>query len=449
MIHYRVSALQSRNIQLPLLEFVRLVARRIAQLRLAQTAASLASLSLLALVPVLSMGFWVLALSPSFGRLRDVFLKLLEQLMLPTVSSTVVKYLNQFATRGADLPIVGILGFLLTAILALSTVEKTIHLIWQVPNRRSWWRRLWLYGVILAGGPLLIATGFALTVGLGSPLVEFFIQSLTNTRQERRELSSALNFIWPFALSCFALTWAYRMVPSVPVRWLAALLGGFVSTVLISVLKIALSWYFTAFPSFKTVYGTLATLPILLLWLNAMWLIILVGAIVVASIEGFQEHRIARRWLPVSLNKAGMDKLSSSKVMSAQELFDVAVSIRAELLGNPQLKQTSGGTFNEGQLALQPDRWIAWRDLKSIRSLHPVTAKHILGFLVEGQFIQVGRVPGSAFDAPIQWTFGSESVSVDSLALRWSSVKQSNDDLASVHINEIAALKEFVWNGKA
>jgi YihY family inner membrane protein len=440
MIHYRVSALQSRNIQLPLLEFVRLVARRLAQLRLAQTAASLASLSLLALVPVLSMGFWVLALSPSFGRLRDVFLKLLEQLMLPTVSSTVVKYLNQFATRGADLPIVGILGFLLTAIIALSTVEKTIHLIWQVPNRRSWWRRLWLYGVILAGGPLLVATGFALTVGLGSPLVEFFIQSLTNTRQERRELSSVLNFIWPFALSCFALTWAYRMVPSVPVRWLAALLGGFVSTVLISVLKIALSWYFTAFPSFKTVYGTLATLPILLLWLNAMWLIILVGAIVVASIEGFQEHRIARRWLPISLTNTAMGKSSSSKVMSAQELFDIAMAIRQELLGGTQSMQTP----NES-----PDRWLSWRDLKAIRSLHPITAKHVLGFLVQGQFVQIGRLPGSAFEAPIQWAFGSEPVSVESMAIRWNLKAQLPHDVVSLRREEIAALKEYVWRGNA
>jgi YihY family inner membrane protein len=416
----------ARLIQLPLLEFVRLVARRIAQLRLAQTAASLASLSLLALVPVLSMGFWVLALSPSFGRLRDVFLKLIEQFMLPTVSTTVVKYLNQFATRGADLPIVGVLGFLVTAVIALSTVEKTIHLIWQVPNRRSWGRRLWLYAFILAGGPLLLATGFALTVGLGAPLVEFFIQSLTNTRQERRELSSVLNLIWPFVLSCFALTWAYRMVPSVPVRWLAALLGGFVSTVSLSFLKIALTWYFTAFPSFKTVYGTLATLPILLLWLNAMWLVILVGAIVVASIEGFEEERIARRWLPVNMGKGLV-----GRVMSAQELYTLALGLRMELLDPIGLAKLE---------ALKTDRWCEWKSLKSLRSLHPTTAWTVLEFLKKGQFVQIGTPPGMQFGTSLRYT--------ESLLIRWNTFSKTSIAINEpMQPDETIALQEFIWNG--
>lgn len=419
-------ALYARLIQLPLLEFVRLVARRIAQLRLAQTAASLASLSLLALVPVLSMGFWVLALSPSFGRLRDVFLKLIEQFMLPTVSTTVVKYLNQFATRGADLPIVGVLGFLVTAVIALSTVEKTIHLIWQVPNRRSWWRRLWLYAFILAGGPLLLATGFALTVGLGAPLVEFLIQSLTNTRQERRELSSVLNLIWPFVLSCFALTWAYRMVPSVPVRWLAALLGGFISTVLLSFLKIALTWYFIAFPSFKTVYGTLATLPILLLWLNAMWLVILIGAIVVASIEGFEEERIGRRWLPVNMGKGLV-----GRVMSAQELYAIALGLRAELLDPIELAKLE---------ALTKDRWFECTSLKSLRALHPTTAWTVLEFLKSGQFVQIGTFPGMQFSTSLRYA--------DPLLIRWNtSSKTSTAINEPMQQNETTALREFVWNG--
>jgi YihY family inner membrane protein len=433
-----MSALDARLIQLPLLDFVRLVARRIAQLRLAQTAASLASLSLLALVPVLSLGFWVLALSPSFGRLRDVFLKLIEQFMLPTVSTTVVKYLNQFATRGADLPIVGVLGFLVTAVIALSTVEKTIHLIWQVPNRRSWWRRLWLYAFILAGGPLLFATGFALTVGLGAPLVEFLIESLTNTRQERRELSSILNVVWPFILSCAALTWAYRMVPSVPVRWLAALLGGFVSTVLLSVLKIALTWYFTAFPSFKTVYGTLATLPILLLWLNAMWLVILIGAIVVASIEGFEEERIVRRWLPINIGSALV-----GKVMSAQELYSIALALRAELIASKELVASDD---------IEQDHWVQWKSLKSMKSLHPATARTLLEFLHTGQFVQIGRPPGSQFGKPLDAT--------QSLLVRWNTLGKSisvADEVAASGENrgetsgeageEDSALHDYIWHG--
>ncbi len=410
-----------------MLDYVRLVARRIAQLRLAQTAASLASLTLLALVPMLSMGFWVLALSPSFGRLRDVFLRLLEQFMLPTVSSTVVKYLNQFATRGAELPVVGVLGFLITAVIALSTVEKTIHLIWQQPNRRSWWRRLFLYLVILAGGPLLIATGFALTVGLGSPLVDWVIQALTDTRQERRELGSFLNLLWPFSLSWLALTWAYRMVPSVPVRWLAALLGGFICTILLSVLKIALAWYFTAFPSFKTVYGTLATLPILILWLNAMWLVILIGAIIVASIEGFHDDRISRRWLPISGQGSQF-----SKVFSGSELFDLALALRDELL---RLSAGLHESNHEPVSTAARRNWHLLVHLNALKTVNSTTALYLVEFLNQGRFLQMGVTPGLPFNQVRTGT--------DGLLIRWN-----RDSAPAEKAQELQQLRDFIWNGQ-
>jgi hypothetical protein len=249
---------------------------------------------------------------------------------------------------------------------------------------------------------------------------------MTNTRQERRELSSMLNVLWPFLLSCFALTWAYRMVPSVPVRWVAALLGGFVSTILLSVLKIALAWYFTAFPSFKTVYGTLATLPILLLWLNAMWLVILIGAIVVASIEGFQDERIARRWLPVNMGNS-----STGKVMSAQELYTIAIALKAELLDPLELTKLA---------QLKKDRWFESRSLKTLRSLHPTTARIVLDFLSAGQFLQLGRPPGTPFAETLAYT--------DSLLIRWNtSPNEAGEFQVPDESKQTAALRAYIWNG--
>jgi hypothetical protein len=49
-----------------------------------------------------------------------------------------------------------------------------------------------------------------------------------------------------------------------------------------------LAWYLNAVPSFSTVYGAFATLPILLLWIYLVWVIVLLGAVIAAYAPSLQ-----------------------------------------------------------------------------------------------------------------------------------------------------------------
>ncbi|WP_301100449.1 YhjD/YihY/BrkB family envelope integrity protein [Propionivibrio sp.] len=46
--------------------------------------------------------------------------------------------------------------------------------------------------------------------------------------------------------------------------------------------------YLARFPSFTLIYGTFATVPIFLLWLYLSWAVVLLGALVAATLPEFR-----------------------------------------------------------------------------------------------------------------------------------------------------------------
>lgn len=53
----------------------------------------------------------------------------------------------------------------------------------------------------------------------------------------------------------------------------------------------AFELYLSNFPSYTAVYGAFATLPLFLLWLYLSWAVVLVGALVAATLREFRTLR--------------------------------------------------------------------------------------------------------------------------------------------------------------
>lgn len=53
-------------------------------------------------------------------------------------------------------------------------------------------------------------------------------------------------------------------------------------------MKEGFAFYITRFPTYQTVYGTFATIPIFLLWLYLSWLMVLLGAVIAASLSSWR-----------------------------------------------------------------------------------------------------------------------------------------------------------------
>jgi len=260
-----------------LLRLARAMTRQARQLQLPQTAASLAFLSLLAIVPMFSIVFAVTTASPAFGRLRQALQKfLLSNLFPPAISETVIGYLNQFAAKASELSLVGTVAFLLTAFAALVTVERTLNRIWGADRPRPLANRLTLYWMMLTLGPLLLGAYLA---GYG------MVASAWLRGAELREVRSAWFVVLPWITTVGGLTLLYRLLPSALVRWREGFAGALLGALLFELLRGLLGWYVARLSTYTVVYGAFSALPVFLLWLSLWWMALLAGALLAANLR--------------------------------------------------------------------------------------------------------------------------------------------------------------------
>lgn len=250
--------------------------RRGARLQLPQTAANLSLLSLLALVPMVTITVSLLGALPVFARFRGAVLSFLAtNFLMPSFSDTLVSHLNEFSAKAAELSALGALVFFATAFTALITIDRTLNRIWATPNPRRLTRRLTTYWTFLTIGPLLLAASIAVN---GVIVSDLFVQVRLPA------VERAWFLVLPWLITVVGLALLYRLVPNAPVRWSEALVGALVAAVVLELLKRGLAFQVAKLPTYTIVYGTFAALPLFLIWLYLLWLTVLSGALLAASL---------------------------------------------------------------------------------------------------------------------------------------------------------------------
>jgi len=252
------------------------MARQAGDLRLQQAASSLTLLTLLAVVPMAALALAALSALPAFQPLREQFERLLaEQLFLPSISETVVRYVNEFVVAAEQLSALGTVLFLATALTAMLTVDRTLNQIWRTPRPRPLLQRIALYWAMLTLGPVAIGGAVALQ---GQVAARFGAGNL---------LVQASASVLPPLLSVAVLVLLYRLAPSERVRWRDACAGAALGALLLLALKSLLGASLGAFSTITVVYGAFAALPLFLSWLFAVWLSVLVGALFAANLPSW------------------------------------------------------------------------------------------------------------------------------------------------------------------
>jgi membrane protein len=255
--------------------------------RLGVTAGSLTFTTIISLVPLFTVVLAVFSAFPMFGRMEALLQKWLIQSLVPEhIARQVSSYLLQFAGKAGQLGWAGALVLLITSLALVLTIDRKLNEIWRVKKLRPLTQRVLVYWAVLTLGPLLLGlslsvSSYALSVSRGW---------VGGPSEGLRLTLDALQFLTMVA-SMAAL---YRYVPHAHVRWAHALAGGVFVALAFEGAKKALAWYLVSVPTYSLVYGTFATLPILLIWVYLVWVIVLLGAVVVAYMPSLLAG-IARR----------------------------------------------------------------------------------------------------------------------------------------------------------
>jgi len=262
----------------PVRRFVRQVAQRFVHDRCQRVAGALSFTTLLAIVPLTAVTVSVLSLFPMFGAWMNVIQEFIYSNFVPAAGDVVQKYLTQFASKAGRLTAVGIAFLVLTSIMLMATIEQAFNDIWRVRNTRKLLYRFLSYWALLTLGPVLIATSLVLTTHLFTALP-------FSAKTDATLLSQALETLLPWVLEFGAVVLLFFVVPNIAVPWRHAVVGAAFTVVLLEVAKALFAGVMKYFIlSYKIVYGTVAALPIFLIWIYISWVIILLGAIVTATL---------------------------------------------------------------------------------------------------------------------------------------------------------------------
>jgi len=254
------------------------VVKRFVDDRCMRVASSLSFTTLLALVPLTAVTLAVLSLFPVFSTWMGVIQEFIYSNFVPAAGETVHKHLMQFAGKTGRLTVVGLVFLAVTAILLMATIEQAFNDIWRVANTRKLVHRFLAYWALLTLGPLLIAISLTLTTQLIA--LPFFDRAVFSA------VDRIMGWVLPVIFEVGAVMLLYIVVPNTPVRWRQALVGALFTVVLLEIAKrlfaAAMKYLFG---SYQIVYGAIAVLPVFLIWIYISWLIVLLGAVVVATLR--------------------------------------------------------------------------------------------------------------------------------------------------------------------
>lgn len=267
------------------IQFLRSLWKDFVEARCLQLAASLSYTSLLSIVPLMAVSVGILMAFPVFETLNDKLQEFIFANFVPNSGSVIQDYLSSFTDKARQLTLTGIVFLLLTALMMISTIETGLNSIWRASSDRSVLERFVMYWAVLTLGPVMMGSGL---------IVTSYIMSVPLLSQTASTIENSLGFLKliPLCLEVFSFTLLYWLVPNVRVEFRYAIIGGMFATLLFEIAKQGFAWYTRTFPTYQTVYGALAAIPIFLVWLYLSWLVTLLGAQLTYTLE-----RHAKGWL--------------------------------------------------------------------------------------------------------------------------------------------------------
>ncbi len=268
-----------RTIGIGIIKTLNLSARSFMDRGLQNRSMSLTYSTVLAIVPALALLF---AIGRGFG-----FQKLLEGQLysflpsqhraLETALGFVDKYLSQ-SSQGVFVGI-GIVMLLWTLISLLSSIEDAFNFVWDIKRSRSIYQKVTDYIAICLIIPVLMVC---------SAGVSIFVNTVLQNDMRLAFLSPLINIgleLAPLFLSWLAFSLSYFLIPNTKVNFKYAAISGAVSAILVTIVQLLFVNGQIYVSKYNAIYGSFSFLPLLLIWVQLSWMILLAGCVLTYSLQ--------------------------------------------------------------------------------------------------------------------------------------------------------------------
>ncbi|MFU8803786.1 MAG: YihY family inner membrane protein [Bradymonadaceae bacterium] len=231
-------------------------------------AGNLAFLTVLSVVPLLSVAVSLMA---AFGLFEEESNLLIEPLLqvFPSTASGIVSYLGQMAMESAQaIGGIGGITLIIIGVVLFNHIEQAFTHIWRGSHDRSIVRKFLTFYALITFGPVLIALSVIESASFQIYLGEMGL-----------DVGLFKRFL-PLVYTLIVFTLMNKLLPNARVRWSAALVGGLVTAVAFEFAKWGFNLYINQMlvHTYNRVYGALTLIPLFLIWVYITWLVILIGA---------------------------------------------------------------------------------------------------------------------------------------------------------------------------
>ncbi len=233
-------------------------------------ASALTYTSLLSFIPLLALMF---ALLKGLNVQNSLQPFILDKLAVGSADlvNAIVGYINN--THFGRLGMIGLLVLIATVIALLSNVEESFNHICGVRETRSLFRKFADYSSVILVGPILMVAAISMTTSLQS---QTFVQKLLEMAH-LGDLTYLLFRVAPFVVMWLAFTALYIFMPNVRIRIGAAFVGGIVGGTLWQLAQYGYVNFQVGVARYNAIYGTMAALPVFMVWIYLSWVIVLLG----------------------------------------------------------------------------------------------------------------------------------------------------------------------------
>lgn len=191
---------------------------------------------------------------------------------------------------------VGIIFLLWTLISLLSNIETVFNMIWDVKRDRAFYQKIIDYIAICLMVPVLMICSSGLSIFMSATVqdnIHFsFLTPIVNIALETS----------PIVLAWLAFTLSFFLIPNTKVKFKYAAISGAVCAVFFQILQLLFVNGQLYVSKYNAIYGSFAFLPLLLIWLQLSWLILLFGCVLVYALQNVLSYNFLGNMARMSEN---------------------------------------------------------------------------------------------------------------------------------------------------